>query len=61
MGGRLRRRKYKFGPDIELSASPDAIRKGIVTIEDMPPGDVSEGEAASWTKITVRRPVTEQL
>lgn len=61
MGGRLRRRKYKFGPDIELSASPDAIRNGTVTIEDVPPGDASEGEAASWTMITVRRPVVEQL
>ncbi|MER9407965.1 nucleoid-associated protein [Mesorhizobium sp. M0317] len=62
MGGRLRRRKYKFGPDIEFSASPDAIRNGTVTIKDVPAGDVSDGEAAaSWTRITVRRPVTEQL
>lgn len=61
MGGRLRRRKYKFGPDIEFSASPDSIRNGTVTIEEVPAGDVSEGDAASWTRITVRRPVTEQL
>lgn len=61
MGSRLRRRKYKFGPDIEFSASPDAIRNGTVTIEDVPPGDASEGEAGSWTRITVRKPVTEQL
>ncbi len=61
MGGRLRRRKYKFGPDIELSASPEAIRNGTVKIEDMPPDDASEAEAVNWTRITVRRPVTEQL
>ncbi|MBA4207367.1 nucleoid-associated protein [Pannonibacter phragmitetus] len=61
MGGRLRRRKYKFGPDVELSASPEAIRNGTVTIENVPPDDAAEGDAASWTKIIVRRPVVEQL
>lgn len=61
MGGRLRRRKYKFGPDIEFSASPDAIRNGTVTIEDVPRGDASAGDGSGWTRITVRRPVTEQL
>ena len=61
MGSRLRRRKYKFGPDIELSASPDAIRNGTVTIEDVPAEDVAEGETGIWTKIMVRRQVTEQL
>lgn len=61
MGGRLRRRKYKFGHDIEFSASPEAIRSGTVVIQDVPAEDASEGEAETWTRITVRRPVTEQL
>ena len=61
MGSRLKRRKYKFGPDIELSASPDAVRNGTVTIEDVPAEDAAEGETGIWTKIMVRRPVTEQL
>lgn len=61
MGGRLRRRKYKFGPDIEFSASPEAIRNGTASIEDVPAGNVVKGETGTWTVITVRRPVTEQL
>lgn len=61
MGSRLRRRKYKFGPDIELSASPDAVRNGTVTIEDVPPSDDSPDNAERWTRVTIRRPVTEQL
>ena len=61
MGSRLRRRKYKFGPDIEFSASPDAIRNGTVKIEDVPAEDVTDGETGNWTRITVRRQVTEQL
>ncbi|WP_148300083.1 nucleoid-associated protein [Acetobacter papayae] len=61
MSGRLRRRKYKFGPDIEFSVSPDAIRDGTATIEDLPAEDLAGGEARIWTRITIRRPVTEQL
>lgn len=61
MGGRLRRRKYKFGPDIELSVSPDAIRDGTATIEDLPAEGAGKGEIVTWTRITIRRPMTEQL
>ena len=64
MGARLKRRKYKFGPDIEFSASPDAIRNGTVTIVDVPAEEIDEGEEGeieTWTRITVRRTMTEQL
>lgn len=61
MSGRLRRRKYKFGPDIEFSASPDAIRDHVVIIEALPAVDIAEGGASSWTRITIRRPIIEQL
>lgn len=61
MGSRLRRRKYKFGPDIEFSASPEAIRNGTAIIQDVPAEDAAEGETGPWTRITIRRPVTEQL
>lgn len=61
MGGRLKRRKYKFGPDIEFSASPEAIRNGTAIIEEVPAADVAETEVKTWTRITIRRPVIEQL
>ncbi|KEQ02517.1 hypothetical protein GV68_21780 [Pseudorhizobium pelagicum] len=61
MGSRLRRRKYKFGPDIEFSASPEAIRNGTATIEDVPSVNADGDENGTWTRIIIRRPVTEQL
>jgi hypothetical protein len=50
MGTRLRRRRLKFGGDIELSASPAAL-KDKVSIEAIPSDD---GQASSWTRITIR-------
>lgn len=54
MGARLRRRRLKFGTDIELSASPDAL-KNKVTIEAIP-GDSLVGQ--DWTRITIRERLT---
>jgi hypothetical protein len=66
MGGRLRRRKFKFGADIDFSASPEAIRDKTVVIEEMrAPRDTSANneaaEGETWTTITIRRPMTDQL
>jgi hypothetical protein len=56
MGNRLRRRKLKFGREIELSASPDAL-KNKVKIEAIP-ADTVDGGSDVWTRITIRERLT---
>jgi hypothetical protein len=52
MGERLRRRRLKFGPDIELSASPEALanKVAIKAIE----GEQVDGQTPRWTQIIIR-------
>jgi hypothetical protein len=56
MGNRLRRRKLKFGADIELSASPEALinKVQIKAIK----GEEIDGERPDWTQITIREALT---
>ena len=58
MGNRLRRRRLKFGSDIELSASPEAL-KSKVTIEAIEPvaADVSV-DGQLWTRIVIQEALT---
>ena len=56
MGNRLRRRRLKFGGDIELSASPEAL-KTKVQMEAIP-ADGDGGESDVWTRITIRERLT---
>ena len=53
MGNRLRRRRLKFGADIDLSASPEALAKKV-TLEPV----VGEDGTSRWTRITVREALT---
>lgn len=55
MGNRLRRRRLKFGGDIELSASPEAL-KNKVQIEAIAADD--GGARDAWTRITIRERLT---
>ncbi len=55
MGNRLRRRRLKFGGDIELSASPEAL-KSKVQIEAIAAD--GGGAADAWTRITIRERLT---
>lgn len=54
MGNRLRRRRLKFGGDIELSASPEAL-KDKVAIVSIPADD---GQGATWTQVVIRERLT---
>jgi hypothetical protein len=51
MSDRLRRRRFKFGGDIELSASPEAL-KNKIQIEFIAADD--GGAADAWTRIIIR-------
>lgn len=55
---RLRRRKFKYGTDIEFSASPEAIADGRVTIDTLQPTDGSGG--AERTVITISDPFVRE-
>ncbi|MFG1340919.1 nucleoid-associated protein [Xanthobacter autotrophicus] len=55
MGTRLRRRRLKFGGDIELSASPEAL-KTKVQIETIPADAGTPGDR--WTRVTIRELMT---
>lgn len=62
MGRRLHRRRLKFGADIELSASPEALANKV-TIETVAvpvaiDARVADGEPAIWTRITIREALT---
>lgn len=56
MGNRLRRRKLKFGAEIELSASPEALasKVDIGAIE----GEPVNGTRPQWTRIIIREALT---
>ena len=57
MGTRLRRRRLKFGADIELSASPDALATKITV--DAIQGDAVEGAVIPmWTRIIIKEPLS---
>ncbi len=60
MGARLRRRRFKFGTDIELTASPQAIQDRTAVIEEGPATDFGGEGDEMWTRITIRRPMTDQ-
>lgn len=55
MGRRLHRRKLKFGSDIELSASPEALSHKI-TIEAIE-GDI-DSTPTMWTRVTIKESLT---
>jgi hypothetical protein len=60
MGARLRRRRFRFGSEIELSVSTDALNSRDVVIE---PGIASDfgGEGSQpWTRITIRHSLTDE-
>lgn len=56
MGTRLRRRRFTFGPDVELSASPEALTQKV-TIEPVE-GPPIDGTPQPWTRVTIRQPLT---
>jgi hypothetical protein len=55
MGARLRRRRLKFGADIELSASPEALADKV-TIEQIEGEAPASGQPEKWTQIIIREP-----
>lgn len=56
MGNRLRRRRLKFGVDIELSASPEALANKVQM--EAIDGEPADGQRPRWTRIIIREALT---
>lgn len=56
--GRLKRRKFRYGTDIEFSASPEAIAEGRVSIDTVPSDHA--GAAHEATVITIQDPFVRE-
>lgn len=57
MGARLRRRRLRFGTDIELSVSPEALADKV-TIEQFEGDAPASEQPEKWTRIIIREPFT---
>lgn len=55
---RLKRRRFKYGTDIEFSASPEAIAEGRAKIKTVQNPGAAEEDSAFVTVITIQSPFT---
>ena len=60
MGNRLKRRKFHFGPDIEFSASPEALEQNKATIKSGPANQFGGEGKDTWTQITIKQNMTDE-
>lgn len=61
MGTRLRRRKFRFGGEIEISVSPEALQDKRVTMQTAPAHEFDGEGDARWTQVIIRHAMTDQL
>lgn len=57
---RLKRRRFKYGTDIEFSASPEAMSEGRVTIQTVEAVDGHEVPGGEVTIITIKDPFVKE-
>lgn len=60
MGNRLRRRRFRFGADIELSVTAEALNSRSVSIESGKASDFGGEGADPWTRVTIRHSMTDE-
>lgn len=56
MAGKLRRRRFKYGTDIEFSVAPEALAEGRALIETFQAVGEHVGRPEVWTRITIKAP-----
>jgi hypothetical protein len=54
MAGKLRRRRFKYGTDIEFSAAPEALAEGRAVIETFRAIEQIGVQEETWTRITIK-------
>ncbi|MGB3044495.1 MAG: nucleoid-associated protein [Xanthobacteraceae bacterium] len=60
MGNRLRRRRFRFGSDIELSVSAAALNDKTVEIKEGAANEFGGDGLDRWTRITIRQSLTDE-
>ncbi|MHC4051368.1 nucleoid-associated protein [Bradyrhizobium sp. 25ACV] len=60
MGNRLRRRRFRFGSDIELSVSAVALNDKTVEIREGTAKEFGGEGSDRWTRITIRQSLTDE-
>jgi hypothetical protein len=60
MGTKLKRRRFRFGADIEFSTSPQALNDGLVVIKPGKAADFGGKGTEAWTQITIKQPMTDE-
>ncbi|MET4847002.1 nucleoid-associated protein [Bradyrhizobium japonicum] len=60
MGNRLRRRRFRFGSDIELSVSAVALNDKTVEIKEGTAKEFGGEGLDRWTRITIRQSLTDE-
>jgi 37-kD nucleoid-associated bacterial protein len=60
MGPRLRRRRFRFGSEIELSVSTEALNSHDVVLEAGTASDFGGEGFDPWTRITIRHSITDE-
>lgn len=61
MGTRLKKRRFRFGSDIEFSAPPEALHSKKVDIRAVNASDLGGDGSERWTQIIIKREMTDQL
>ncbi len=60
VASKLRRRRFRFGADIELSVTPEALHRGLATMRTAPARELGGTEDEVWTQVTIKRSMTEE-
>jgi hypothetical protein len=60
MGPKLKRRRFRFGADIELSTTPEALNSKTVILKTGRAGDFGGEGTEPWTQITIKKPMTDE-
>lgn len=60
MGSKLKRRRFRFGTDIEFSTTPEALNEKTVIIRHGKAKDFGGDGTDPWTQITIKQPMTDE-
>lgn len=60
MGSKLKRRRFRFGSDIEFSVTPEALSKKTVILKTGKAAEFGGAGTEFWTQITIKQPMTEE-
>lgn len=60
VASKLRRRRFRFGSDIEFSVTPDALDRKLATIQAMPANKLGGEGKEIWTQITIKQSMTDE-